>query len=131
MTSRAPNTPRSRERRSRRELLGGALLVACFTVLFLWTPIVRTDAALVPAQAGRRSTLTHVELPHGEAGGAPAAEELAAPDLVAEVWSRYAPWALYSRASIRAGHLPVWNDLSGPGAPHFANIDTAVLSPFT
>ncbi len=126
MTSPGPSTPRSRERRSRRELVAAALLVAFFTVVFLWEPIVRTDAALVPAQIGQRSTWTHVKPAEGEAQG-----QDAAADLVGDAWSRYVPWNLFSRAAIRDGRLPLWNDLSGAGAPHFSNPDAAVLSPFT
>jgi hypothetical protein len=127
MTSSAPNTPRSRERRSRREVVAGALLVALSSLLFLWTPLVSADAALVPAQIGQRSTLTHVKPLMSDAAGSTDA----AAEVVADTWSRYVPWAVCSRASIREGRLPLWNDLSGAGAPHFSNLDAAVLSPFT
>ncbi len=137
MTSRAPNPPRFPERRSRRELVGGALLIALFTLVFLWTPIVSTDKVLVPAQIGQRSPLTRVEAPKdvGSAGavssGDGAAASTRAAEVVVDTWSRYVPWALFSREAIRNGRLPLWNGLSGPGAPHFANLDAAVLSPFT
>jgi len=41
------------------------------------------------------------------------------------------PWLLHQRAELGAGRFPLWNELSGTGAPHFANAQSAVLSPFS
>ena len=37
-------------------------------------------------------------------------------------------WYLTNWRLVRAGHFPLWNDLSGTGLPHFLNFESAVLA---
>ena len=43
---------------------------------------------------------------------------------------QFEPWLEFSRASLRRGRLPLWNDLAGCGAPLLANGQSAVFDPF-
>jgi len=43
---------------------------------------------------------------------------------------QFEPWLEFSRASLRRGRLPLWNDLAGCGAPHLANGQSAVFDLF-
>ena len=43
---------------------------------------------------------------------------------------QFGPWLEFTRAAMRAGHLPLWNPLVGCGAPHLANGQSAVFDPF-
>ena len=43
---------------------------------------------------------------------------------------QFQPWLEFSRAMIRNGHLPLWNEWSGCGAPHLANGQSAIFDPF-
>ena len=43
---------------------------------------------------------------------------------------QFEPWLEFSRASLRRGRLPLWNDLAGCGAPFLANGQSAVFDPF-
>ena len=43
---------------------------------------------------------------------------------------QFEPWLEFSRASLRRGRIPLWNDLAGCGAPHLANGQSAVFDPF-
>ena len=50
--------------------------------------------------------------------------------LLTDPMLQFEPWLEWSRASIRSGRLPLWNDLAGCGAPHLANGQSAVFDPF-
>jgi hypothetical protein len=123
MTTTAPNAPPPEREPRRRGAAWGALLVAAFTIAFLWGPITRTDEVMVPAHLAQQSSLTRVD--KSLSGDDPAA--MAAYD----TWSTWVPNVLFSRSEIAAGRLPTWNGLSGPGAPHLADLSTAVFSPFS
>lgn len=41
------------------------------------------------------------------------------------------PDLLWNRDELRAGELPIWDPLSGSGAPHLASYQSAVFSPFS
>ena len=43
---------------------------------------------------------------------------------------QFEPWLEFTRASLRAGRLPLWNPLAGCGAPLLANGQSAVFDPF-
>ncbi len=43
---------------------------------------------------------------------------------------QFEPWLEFSRASLRRGRLPLWNDLAGCGSPLLANGQNAVFDPF-
>ncbi len=43
---------------------------------------------------------------------------------------QFEPWLEFNREQILKGKLPLWNDRAGCGAPHLANIQTAVFDPF-
>jgi hypothetical protein len=42
---------------------------------------------------------------------------------------QFVPWRTYALELLRAGHLPLWNDLLGMGAPLLANYQSALLYP--
>ncbi|NDJ59776.1 MAG: YfhO family protein [Chloroflexi bacterium] len=44
---------------------------------------------------------------------------------------QFYPWRDYAFDLLRAGQLPLWNDLSGAGAPLFANYQSALLYPLS
>ena len=41
------------------------------------------------------------------------------------------PYLDWNRAELRSGHLPLWNPHNGSGAPHLANGQSRVFSPFS
>ena len=43
---------------------------------------------------------------------------------------QFEPWLEFSRACLRRGRLPLWNDMAGCGAPLLANGQSAVFDPF-
>jgi Bacterial membrane protein YfhO len=43
---------------------------------------------------------------------------------------QFQPWLEFNRSMIRSGRLPLWNPMSGCGAPHLANGQSAVFDPF-
>jgi hypothetical protein len=45
--------------------------------------------------------------------------------------SQMHPFLAFNRAELRAGRLPLWNPYNGHGAPHLANYQSAVFSPFS
>jgi hypothetical protein len=45
--------------------------------------------------------------------------------------SQMHPFLAFNRNELRAGRLPLWNPYNGHGAPHLANYQSAVLSPFS
>ena len=42
---------------------------------------------------------------------------------------QFVPWRFYAWKILSSGHLPLWNDLNGMGAPLFANYQSALLYP--
>ncbi len=47
----------------------------------------------------------------------------------ASVYQYFLPNHVYTVQSLLCGHIPLWNPLTGCGAPHLADIETAVLWP--
>ena len=43
----------------------------------------------------------------------------------------FVPWLEFSRAELAQGRFPLWNPHNGCGVPHWANFQSAVLSPFS
>ena len=43
---------------------------------------------------------------------------------------QFQPWLEFNRSMLRSGRLPLWNPMSGCGAPHLANGQSAVFDPF-
>lgn len=43
----------------------------------------------------------------------------------------FVPWLEFSRAELAEGRFPLWNPYNGCGVPHWANFQSAVLSPFS
>jgi len=105
----------------RSETLCAALLLVLSLVAFLWEPISRySDVHYSTADFLQNFSLLKVEPGH-----APLNAALSDPP------TEMQPWAMFARDEIAAGRFPWWNPLSGTGAPHFANYQSAVLSPFS
>jgi hypothetical protein len=101
--------------------LGGALALSALLCAFLWTPLSRYDEVhFSPADLTQDFLLTKVT-PQHQPGNR----------LLSDAVTQMQPWALFNREELRAGRFPLWNPMSGTGAPHFANYQSAVLSPFT
>lgn len=43
----------------------------------------------------------------------------------------FVPWLEFSRSELAQGRFPLWNPHNGCGVPHWANFQSAVLSPFS
>ena len=43
----------------------------------------------------------------------------------------FVPWLEFSRTELAQGRFPLWNPHNGCGVPHWANFQSAVLSPFS
>jgi hypothetical protein len=107
--------------RRRREHALAALVLSAFIVVFLGSAIVRYGTSLfTPADIAQVSSLTRVDGAHRVAN-----------PLLGDVALQMEPWLLFQRDELRAGRMPLWNPYNGGGTPHFANCQSAVLSPFS
>jgi hypothetical protein len=51
--------------------------------------------------------------------------------LLTDPVTQFLPWLDFNRSELAAGRIPLWNPFNGCGAPHFANFQSAVFSPFS
>ena len=95
-------------------------VLAVFAALFL---NIANVFSLVPAPADRLqpNPLFRVESSDGQPKNY----------LLSDVTDVVMPWLLHDSREIRDARFPVWNEYEGNGSPHFANPQTAVLSPFS
>jgi Bacterial membrane protein YfhO len=104
----------------RRELLlfaaALALILAGFFGESLWGGRVLSPADVLFAQASFRTSASDDHEPGNR--------------LLMDPVLQFQPWLEFSRAMLRRGRLPLWNDLAGCGAPHLANGQSAVFDPF-
>lgn len=105
----------------RRAELQGALALALLILLFLRTPLARyAQVHYSPADLTQDFLLTKVEPYHAPGNR-----------LLSDTVTQMQPWLHFNREELRRGRFPLWNPLNGCGAPHFANYQSAVLSPFS
>lgn len=108
-------------RSTRRETLWALLVCAVLLAAFLEKPLRNfADHHYTTADLTQAYSLTRVE-----PGYARMNSELRDPALQMQ------PWRLFARQEFARGAFPLWNPLNGCGAPHFANAQTAVLSPLS
>jgi hypothetical protein len=105
----------------RSEALWAAVLLCLSLVAFLWEPITRYSEV----HYSTADFMQHFSLLKVEPGHAPSNAALSDPP------TEMQPWAMFARDEFAAGRFPWWNPLNGTGAPHFANYQSAVLSPFS
>jgi len=51
--------------------------------------------------------------------------------LLTDPVTQFIPWLEFNRTELAQGRVPLWNPLNGCGAPHLANYQSAVFSPFS
>ena len=108
-------------RLGRSEHLHAAALLALMLAAFFWTPISRyPEAHLSAADLLQDFSLLKVETGH-VSGNA----------LLSDSVTEMKPWRMFNRDELAAGRFPLWNPLNGTGCPHFANYQSAVVSPYS
>lgn len=100
-------------------LAAGLLLLSL--AFFLRDPLLRWEYVhYAPADLTQVMSLTRTVPGHG--GGN---------QLMSDAVTQMEPWLMWNRAEIAAGRVPLWNPLNGAGAPHLANYQSAVFSPYS
>jgi hypothetical protein len=92
-----------------------ALLLAFFS-----TPLRTERGYYSPADLGQGAVLTRTR-----PGNLPKNPMLSDPAV------QMHPWLMFNRDALAAGEVPLWNDWNATGAPHLANYQSAVFSPFS
>ncbi len=103
-----------------RVLLGAGAILAAVLVLLFWRALF-TDRVLAPADIIFRTPFF--------ADAAPAGFTRPANPLLYDQAYQFAPWRRFTRESLLAGHLPLWNPYSLAGAPFIATQQSAVFYP--
>jgi len=112
--------PRLR-RIARNEHVHAAAILALMLVLFFWEPISRHSTCyLSAADLLQDFSLLKVETGH-VSGNA----------LLSDSVTEMKPWRMFNREELGAGRFPLWNHLNATGCPHFANYQSAVVSPYS
>ena len=105
----------------RNEPAQAAALLALMLLAFLWTPIARYgECHLSAADLLQDFSLLKVDPGH-VSGNA----------LLSDSVTEMKPWRMFNRDEFAAGRFPLWNPLNGTGCPHFANYQSAVVSPYS
>ncbi|MBL8860380.1 MAG: YfhO family protein [Planctomycetes bacterium] len=103
-----------------REGSASILVQLVLLAAFLWTPLSRYgEVHYSSADLTQAMSLTRIEPGHRPGN-----------QLQSDAVTQMQPWALFNRAELSEGRFPLWNPLNGTGTPHFANYQSAVLSPF-
>ncbi|HTF89076.1 MAG TPA: YfhO family protein [Planctomycetota bacterium] len=112
---------RDRLRRTRwRHVLASVVVIALLGAFF------STPLSKYPTHSYSAADLTQdLPLTQVERGHEPANRLLSDPT------TEMVPWLLFNRDEFRAGRIPLWNDRNANGAPHLANYQSAVFSPFS
>ncbi len=104
-----------------REGLASIVVQLVLLATFLWTPISRYDEVhYSAADLTQAMSLTRIQPGHRPGN-----------QLQSDAVTQMQPWLLFNRQELAAGRFPLWNPLNAAGAPHFANYQSAVLSPFS
>ena len=89
--------------------------------MFLRDPLLRWDEVhYAPADLTQAFSLTRIDPGH------PAGNQL-----MSDAVTQMEPWLMWNRDEFAAGRVPLWNPSNGAGAPHLANYQSAVFSPFS
>lgn len=103
------------------EAAAAILVQLVFMAAFLWTPISRYhEVHYSAADLTQGMSLTRIEPGHRPGN-----------QLQSDAITQMQPWVLFNREELSHGRFPLWNPLNAAGAPHFANYQSAVLSPFS
>lgn len=107
---------------SPQELLG--LIVSCLVVVIAFSPVLFFGHTLSAAGGGRAA---------GTNGSAPFPGQPYSPpelrvDVGASTWA-LEPWAEVTSRAYANGEIPLWNPYQAAGAPHAANMQSAVFDP--
>jgi Bacterial membrane protein YfhO len=115
--------PRSVGRVSIPALVG--LLFSCLIVIVAFSPILFGGRTLGAASTGPEGTNGTAAFP-----GQPAADYSLdfRPDKGASTWA-FEPWAEVTHRAYSNGEVPLWNPYQAAGAPHAANMQSAVFDP--
>lgn len=106
---------------SSREVIAAILVQALAMLAFFWTPISRYhEVHYSAADLTQAMSLTRIEPGHRPGN-----------QLQSDAVTQMQPWVLFNREELSAGRFPLWNPYNAAGAPHFANYQSAVLSPFS
>ena len=120
-TDAVPRLARDRAPAAGPRSLLGALAIALLAVAFLWAPISRYgDSYYTTVDLLQAGSLLRVEPGHQP-------RNLLLSDPVVQML----PWLAFNRSELARGRMPLWNPYNGCGAPHLANAQSAVLSPFS
>ena len=115
------NTASSAQASPWRETWLAAGLLLLSLVFFLRDPLLRYDEVhYAPADLTQAFSLTRIEPGHG-----------AGNQLMSDAVTQMEPWLMWNRDELAAGRVPLWNPLNGAGAPHLANYQSAVFSPYS
>ena len=125
LTHEAPGSSRPPRRVSRLDVIG--LLVSCLLVVVAFSPVVFGGRTLGGAGSTKAGVGTNGLSPFP---GQPEADYSAdfRPDLGASSWA-FEPWAEVTHRAYADGEVPLWNPYQGAGAPHAANMQSAVFDP--
>lgn len=101
--------------------LQATLVYALLIGLFLSTPLARYgEVHYSSADLMQDFGLTRVE-----------SVQRAGNPLQSDAVTQMQPWLMFNRAELAEGRFPLWNPWNGAGCPHFANYQSAVVSPFS
>ena len=104
-----------------RQALAASLAILATLAMFLRDPLLRWDEVhYAPADLTQAFSLTRIDPGH------PAGNQL-----MSDAVTQMEPWLMWNRDEFAAGRVPLWNPLNGAGAPHLANYQSAVFSPFS
>jgi hypothetical protein len=104
-----------------RQTLAAALAILATLAMFLRDPLLRFDEVhYAPADLTQAFSLTRIDPGH------PAGNQL-----MSDAVTQMEPWLMWNRDEFAAGRVPLWNPSNGAGAPHLANYQSAVFSPFS
>jgi hypothetical protein len=109
-----------RRRTNWRFAFAGVVMLALLGAFFSTPLALYRTHSYSAADLTQDYTLTQVERGH-EPGNR----------LLSDPVTEMVPWLLYNRDELRAGRVPLWNDRNANGAPHLANFQSAVFSPFS
>lgn len=114
------DAPRGRTK-GLREGLAAVLVQLVLMTAFFWTPVSRyAEVHYSAADLTQAMSLTRIAPGHQPGN-----------QLQSDAITQMQPWLLFNARELSEGRFPLWNPLNGAGAPHFANYQSAVLSPFS
>jgi Bacterial membrane protein YfhO len=101
------------------------LLISCLIVVFAFSPVLFGGRTL--SAAGKGLAGTNGLAPFPGQPGADYSHDYRT-DARASTWA-FEPWAEVTHRAYSEGEVPLWNPYQGAGAPHAANMQSAVFDP--